>query len=105
MSGVGAAGLERVSLSDLDASGRAQLFEGEPKTVRLTLSAGEEVPPHQHPGRDIVFHLLDGEVDLTLGETTLSLSASDVARFDGEQDISPAAVTDCEALLVLATSE
>lgn len=95
---------ERVSLSALDGEGRTPLFEGEPRTVRLTLDAGESVPPHQHPGREIVFHVLDGEFDLTLGEETLSLEAGDVARFDGAQDISPSATTDAAALLVLAPS-
>ncbi|WP_324757292.1 cupin domain-containing protein [Haloarcula montana] len=96
---------ERVSLSELDGDGRTPLFEGEPRTVRLALDAGESVPPHQHPGRQIVFQVLDGEFDLELGAETLSLSAGEVARFDGAQDISPTAVTDAEALLVLAAAE
>lgn len=97
-----AVGLEAVSLSDLGESGRATLFEQEPQTVRLALDAGEEVPAHRHPDRDIVFHLLSGELDLALGDETVSLTEGDVVRFAGDQDISPRAETDCEALLVLA---
>ncbi|WP_276273892.1 cupin domain-containing protein [Haloarcula litorea] len=93
---------ERVSLADLDGPGRQPLFEGEPKTVRLALDAGEEVPAHRHPDREIVCHVLDGELTMRLGDDALSLSPGDVVRFDGEQDISPRAETDCEALLVLA---
>ncbi|WP_254272411.1 cupin domain-containing protein [Haloarcula marina] len=93
---------ERVSLDDLSGAGRQSLFEGEPKTVRLALDAGEEVPPHQHPERDIVCHLLSGDLSLRLGSETVALSAGEVVRFDGEQDISPRAETECEALLVLA---
>jgi quercetin dioxygenase-like cupin family protein len=72
----------------------------------LTLDAGESIPAHKHPGRDIVFLLRSGAVDLTLGDETLSLSPGEIVRFDGDQDISPAATADSEALLVLAaTSE
>lgn len=96
------AGTERVDLGDLDGGGRATLFEGEPHTVRLALAAGEEVPPHQHPEREIVFHQLSGELELHLDGDALSLTPGDVVRFDGDQDISPKATTDSEALLVLA---
>ncbi|MFU1780765.1 cupin domain-containing protein [Haloarcula japonica] len=95
---------ERATLGG-DGDGRMRLFDGEPKTVRLTLDAGESIPAHKHPGRDIVFLLRSGAVDLTLGDETVSLSPGDVVRFDGDQDISPAATADSEALLVLASSE
>ncbi|MGB9931701.1 cupin domain-containing protein [Haloarcula amylolytica] len=96
---------ERATL-DGDGDGRTRLFDGEPKTIRLTLDAGESIPAHKHPGRDIVFLLRSGAVDLTLGDETLSLSPGEIVRFDGDQDISPAATADSEALLVLAaTSE
>lgn len=99
-----AVGLEEASLPDLPESGRVTLFEREPQTVRLALDAGETVPAHRHPDRNIVFHLLSGELDLVLGDETISLTAGDVVRFAGDQDISPRAETDCEALLVLAPS-
>jgi len=95
-------GVERVTLDDLDGGDRAALFEGEPHTVRLALAAGDEVPAHQHPDRQIVFHQLTGELDLILDDEVLSLSPGDVVRFDGDRDISPRARTDSEALLVLA---
>lgn len=100
----GAVGLERASLPELDGAGRAALFEGEPRTVRLALEAGESIPAHRHPGRDVVCHLLSGRMELTLAGETVSLEAGDVVRFDGAQDISPRAETDCEAVLVLAAS-
>lgn len=95
---------ERVSLAADPESGRRALFEAEPKTVRVTLTAGEAVPAHQHPERDIVFHLRSGDLELRLGPDDHSLSAGDVVRFDGAQDIALRAVTDCDALLVLAPS-
>jgi len=91
------------SLADLDGSPHANVFHGaEPKTIRLTLEADERVAPHQHPGREIVFHLLEGEIDLHLGEDTVELSEGDIARFDGDQEISPVASEDSTALIVLA---
>jgi quercetin dioxygenase-like cupin family protein len=93
---------ELVRLSDLDGDGRGVLFGGEPRTVRLALDAGDSVPPHEHPDRGIVCHVLEGELTMTLGETDHELVAGDVLRFDGNQDISPTAETDAVALLVLA---
>jgi quercetin dioxygenase-like cupin family protein len=92
-----------VSLDDLEGEPHAAVFPGEePKTVRLTLDAGESVPAHRHPGRTVVCHVLSGELDVTLGEDEATLTAGEVARFDGGQDISPTAVQPSVALLVLA---
>lgn len=94
---------EFCSLDDLDATPHARPFPGEePTVVRLSLAAGERVPPHRHPDRQVVCHVLTGEVELDLGEEAYDLSAGDLARFDGDQDISPRALEDSEALLVLA---
>jgi len=91
------------ALDDLDGEPHANAFpDAEPKTIRLTLAAGEEVPPHDHPDREIVLYLVEGEIELTLGEETHEVTAGDVARFDGDQDVSPKATEDSTALLVLA---
>ncbi|KAA9398105.1 cupin domain-containing protein [Haloarcula sp. CBA1130] len=103
MSETSPAETERATLGS-GSDGRTRLFEGAPKTIQLTLDAGESIPAHKHPGREIVFLLRSGAVDLTLGDETLSLSPGDIVRFDGDQDISPAATADSEALLVLAAS-
>lgn len=90
-------------LSELDGTPHANVFpSSEPKTVRLTLDAGERVEPHTHPGRDIVLYLVEGAIDLELDEETHSLAAGDVARFDGEREISPIAGEPSTALIVLA---
>lgn len=92
-----------VSLDDLEGEPHAAVFPGEePKTVRLTLDAGESVPAHQHPGRTVVCHVLSGEVEMALGDDGVTLGVGDAARFDGGQDISPTAVGPSVALLVLA---
>lgn len=90
-------------LDELDGQPHANVFpDEEPKTVRLTLAAGEEVAAHSHPGRDIVFHLLEGEIELQLDDRTHEVTAGDVARFDGDREISPRAVDDSTALIVLS---
>ncbi|MFB6111747.1 MAG: cupin domain-containing protein [Halobacteriaceae archaeon] len=91
------------SLATLDGEPHANAFPAsEPTTIRLTLAAGEEVPPHDHPDREIVLYLIEGALELTIGGETHALSAGDLARFDGDQPISPRAVEDSTALLVLA---
>lgn len=79
---------------------RSILFES-PRTVRLSLAAGESVPTHQHPEATVIFAVHEGTCDLQVGEETLALEAGDVARFDGAQDIAPAAREDLRALVVL----
>ena len=91
------------TLVDLDGQPHANVFpDAEPKTIRLTLPEGEEVAPHSHPGRDIVLYLIEGTVELQLGDATHEVTAGDIARFDGDQEISPHAVEDSTALIVLA---
>jgi quercetin dioxygenase-like cupin family protein len=91
------------TLADLEGQPHANVFpDEEPKTIRLTLSEGEEVPPHTHPGRDIVFYLIEGAIELQLEDQTYDMNGGDVTRFDGAQDISPRAIADSTALIVLA---
>ena len=41
------------TLPDFDGEPHADAFPGsEPRTIRLSLDAGERVDPHRHPGRD-----------------------------------------------------
>lgn len=91
------------TLDELDARPHANVFpEAEPKTIRLTLDEGEGVTAHSHPGRDIIFYLIDGKIKLQLGNTTHELAAGDIAHFDGDRQISPRAVKETTALIVLA---
>ncbi|MFT4923313.1 MAG: quercetin dioxygenase-like cupin family protein [Haloarculaceae archaeon] len=92
--------MEVTSLSSFDLDGRTPAFE-EPYTVVLGLEAGEGVPEHTHPGKSILFAVQEGQLDLSVGEETHTLAAGDVARFDGEQEISVAATEDSKALVVL----
>ena len=93
---------ETVTLPDCAGRTRTRLFEGEPRTVRLALEGGETIPAHRHPDRRIVFHVLEGEMTVTVSGTEHRLEAGDLCRFDGDQEIEPAALEDSIALLVLA---
>lgn len=93
---------ERVTLEQADGQPHARLFDGEPQTIRLTLEAGDSIAPHQHPDREIVLHVLEGALTVTLGEDEHEVPAGDVVRFDGRQYVSPEALEDTTALLVLA---
>jgi quercetin dioxygenase-like cupin family protein len=94
---------DHASLDDLTAEPHARPFEaGEPSVIRLALSAGDRVDPHTHPDREIVLYLRTGTVDLDLDDETHRLDAGDVIRFDGRREVSPSAVEDSEALIVLA---
>jgi len=91
------------SLDDLEEAPHAIMFDGdEPRTIRLSLDAGERVPEHDHPDRTILIHVIEGALDFTLGGDTHELTAGDVIRFDGDQGIAPEAREDTRALVVLA---
>jgi quercetin dioxygenase-like cupin family protein len=94
---------EQTSLDELDAAPHARPFAaGEPMVIRLALSADERVDPHTHPDREIVLHLRSGRIELDLDDETYELDSDDVIRFDGQRELSPYAVEDSEALIVLA---
>jgi quercetin dioxygenase-like cupin family protein len=94
--------VERASVDAADGSDRLSLFENSPRVVRLSLPAGERVPPHTHPDAVILFQVLAGTVELDLGDQTHRAEAGEILRFDGDQEISPRAVSDAEALVILA---
>lgn len=94
---------EVASLDDLTDTPHARPFDaGEPAVIRLRLDAGESVPPHRHPDRRIVLHVLSGRLEVDLDDETHGLEPRDVVRFDGRREVSPRALEDSEALVVLA---
>ena len=94
---------ELACLDELDGEPHAVVFEHDaPRTIRLTLDADQRLPAHRHRGTDIVCHLVEGELDLTLNDTIHRLTAGDLLRFSGERKISPIAIEDSVAVLVFA---
>jgi quercetin dioxygenase-like cupin family protein len=95
---------EVATVDELDGTPHAEVFEQpRPRAVRLRLAAGESVPPHAHPDSDVVIHVLSGELELGIDGENYDLSAGQVVRFSGRQEVSPAAVTDATALVVFAS--
>ena len=92
-----------VSLGALEGT-VAPLFEGagDPRVLQLSLAAGEERPPHSHPDRVVVCHVVEGRLDLHLDGESHDVRAGEVTRFDGVREVAPRAVEDTRALLVLA---
>lgn len=90
------------SLDDLTGTPHAEVFADRPRTVRLQLDGGESVPPHSHPGLDVLFHVLSGEFSVRIDEAEHHLSAGDLVRFSGDREVAPEAVTDGTALVVFA---
>lgn len=95
--------VEIESIEDLDEAPHANVFpDAEPKTIRLTLDAGEAVAAHDHPNREIVLYLIEGAIELTLDDEEYDLNAGDIVRFDGCREVSPRAIESSVALIVLA---
>ncbi|WP_134668907.1 cupin domain-containing protein [Halorussus marinus] len=95
--------VETASLDDLTETPREVAFPAsEPKTVGLSLAAGEEVPAHRHPDREIVVHAVSGRLDVRVDGESNVLEPGDLLRFDGREEVSPKAEQDSTALLVLA---
>jgi len=93
--------VERANVDVADEDGRAALFEGEPRTVHLSLSAEDRVPAHDHRDRDPLSRA--GRRDRARpGRGDPRPRCGDLLRFDGDSQISPKAVTDARALVVLA---
>lgn len=90
------------SLDELDGRPHAEAWEGEPRTVRLALDAGEAVPEHTHPDRTVVVAVLAGELTLSLDGEDHEVAAGDLIRFDGRRRVEPRARTDATALVVLS---
>jgi len=96
---------ELTALSTLSEAPHAEVFDRrEPRTVRLQLAAGESVPPHTHPGTDIVLHLLSGELEVTLDGETHHVEPGELVQFSGDREVSPHAVADSTAVIVFAPS-
>lgn len=97
---------EIMTLDKLEKTPHAEVFDhGSPRTIRLQLDAGQQLPSHQHPGTNIVLHLLTGEIELELDDETYSLVPGDLIRFSGERAISSRAIKDSTAIIVFAPVE
>lgn len=96
---------ERTILDELTDAPHAEVFEERrPRTVRLQLDAGERVPPHTHPGTNVVLHLLSGRLELSLDGEIHDVREGQLVRCSGDREISPHALEPSTAVVVLAPS-
>ena len=99
--------MQRLELDSARASsGPTVVFDGaEPRTVLLTLDAGEEVPRHDHPGRTVVCSLRSGRLRFESDEESVELESGDVLRVEGDREVSLVAEADSEALIVVPRTD
>jgi len=97
--------VQRASLDSSASAKKQPLFEGSPRTVRVTLDEDGEIAEHNHPGTDILFFVVDGSLELRLDDETYRLEDGDIVRFDGERMIAGQADEPTTALVVLVESE
>ena len=95
---------EKKSLDETDQTTVSCLFDV-PRTLRLELDKGDQRPEHQHPGKEILLFVHEGELDLRLDGESHAVEEGDAVRFSGERDISPRAVEDTVALLIFFEEE
>lgn len=97
---------EITRLDTVEKTPHAEVFDHHaPRTVRLKLDAGQQMPPHRHPGTNIMLHLLTGELDLVLDDETYALAPGDLIQFSGKCEILPCAIEDSVAVVVFSPSE
>jgi redox-sensitive bicupin YhaK (pirin superfamily) len=93
----------RRALDDLSGQPHATVFPEElPRTIRLSLDAGEGVDPHSHPGHDVILYCVRGGLDVSVDDETVSVTTGDAVHVDGDRSISPLARKPSTALVVLA---
>lgn len=74
--------------------------------VHKILKKGDTIEKHNHPDKEIVFAVMKGSFELTIGEVEKHvLVAGEALNFDGVNTISALAMDDSESLVVLVNKE
>lgn len=95
---------EIVNIESLENTPHSDVFEAkEPRTIRLKLEKGEKIPPHTHKDKNIVIYIIEGKIELSLNDKNHQLKKGEAIRFDGEKKVSPKAIKDSVALIILAS--
>ena len=67
-------------------------------TSALPVRAGADVHRHHHPQEE-VFHVLDGELEVSIGDETRMVRPGDAAVVPSEVEHSARAITDCRVIV------
>lgn len=74
--------------------------------VHKILKKGDTVEKHNHPDKEIVFAVMKGSFEITIGEVEKHVvKAGEALNFDGTNTISAVAIDDSESLVVLVNKE
>ena len=74
--------------------------------VHKILKKGDVIDRHNHPDKEIVFAVMKGSFEITIGEEEKYLvKAGEALNFDGTNTISAVALDDSESLVVLVNKE
>lgn len=74
--------------------------------VHKILKKGDIIDKHNHPDKEIVFAVMKGSFEITIGEEEKHLvKAGEALNFDGTNTISAVALDDSESLVVLVNKE
>lgn len=67
------------------------------RVMKKILTEGDVIPPHNHPGHQMVFTVVKGTFEITLnGEETHTLTPGKILAFDGAASLAGRALTDTE---------
>ena len=70
--------------------------------VHLQLKSGEQVPSHDHKGREVYFTIVKGTVEVTLDDTEVHrISTGSVLHFPGEAHVSVNAIEESDFFVYL----
>jgi cupin domain protein len=70
--------------------------------VHLQLKSGEQIPSHDHKGREVYFTMVKGTVEVTLDDTEVHrISAGTVLHFPGEAHVGVNAIEESDFFVYL----
>lgn len=70
--------------------------------VHLQLKSGEQIPSHDHKGREVYFTMVKGTVEVTLDGTEVHrISAGTVLHFPGEAHVGVNAIEESDFFVYL----
>ena len=78
------------------------VYNKELMLVHLQLKSGEQIPSHDHKGREVYFTMVKGTVEVTLDDTEVHrISAGTVLHFPGEAHVGVNAIEESDFFVYL----